>query len=327
MNDMSNMSKTRRETLLKQIGKRRDVMRTQVRSVAQGYTTALFVYGPGGLGKTHVVTEELDGLCGKSWCHHTAYSTPRGLFAALAESRDSIHLFEDCEKLYKTDVASSILRAACGGPRGADRWVTYETANENMRVKFTGGIIIVSNESLSRSKGPLAAVASRFRPIKWDLNIEERIATILEIADQGFERGDLKLEPVHCRKVAEFLVDEMTTSLTGANVDLRTYVEHALPAYAMWIADKSGSNWRDIVRSKLSGDVAPDESRGHKTRRLEELAMLISSRTELTTIASKVAAWKNQTGLGQAIYYRHLKAAKARAHTDGKPTSGQGPQS
>lgn len=49
--------------------------------------------------------------------------------------------------------------------------------------------MIVSNENLSKTKGPLAAVASRFGSIQWSLTAEERIAKILKIPEAGWTRG------------------------------------------------------------------------------------------------------------------------------------------
>ena len=164
MNLEQMFSETRRKKIKAGMEERLKLLCDQVAAVAQGYTNAMFLYGPGGLGKTHHVTTQLEALCGKSWRHHTAYSTPKALMMALTEYPDSVHLFEDCERLYKTDVAASLLRAACGSPKQKDRWVTYETAHETLRILFRGGLVIVSNENISRTKGPLAAVASRFRP-------------------------------------------------------------------------------------------------------------------------------------------------------------------
>jgi hypothetical protein len=137
--------------VLDALGKREAVLTAQIQSVVQGYTNACFVYGPGGLGKTHLIVTALEAMTGKGFRHHTAYSTPKALMLALVDAPDTIHLFEDCEKMYKTDVSSSILRAACGSPKQRDRWVTYETAHEILRVNFTGGMVIVSNENLAKA--------------------------------------------------------------------------------------------------------------------------------------------------------------------------------
>lgn len=312
MSKASAMSAFRRKQLMTKVENDRDVLRTQVRAVAQGYTTALFVHGPGGLGKTHLVTQELDDLCGKGWCHHTAYSTPKALFESLAGYASAIHLFEDCERLYKQDIAASILRAACGSPRDAERWITYETASESRRLRFTGGIIIVSNESLARGKGVLQAVASRFRPVKWDMTVEERIAVILDMADKGSVRQGRRLSPKQCREVATFLIDEMSASSGSVNVDFRTFQEHALPSYCQWMDAPDGPHWHDVLLSKLSGEVAMPETRDEKNAKLEELAWVIHHNDAIKGTAAKLKAWTDLTQLKKSQYYIHLKAAQAR---------------
>jgi hypothetical protein len=304
------MTPTRMKRVVAGLVKREQVLEVQIQAVVEGYVNACFVYGPPGLGKTHLVTSRLDALVGKSWQHHTAYSTPKALMLAIAEKPNAIHVFEDCEKLYKTDVASSILRAACGSPRQKQRWVTYETAHETLRVNFTGGIIVVSNENLAKSRGPLSAVASRFRPIKWDLNIEERIARIISLAELGWARGEWVLTPAQCRTVARFLVEEMTQGHVDYAVDLRTFIEHALPAYAQHLAGHTVVDWRDVVRSKLRGEVSNQENRKERGSRLETIALGLALDKKLTT-QERIAEWKKQTGLAQAIYYRHLKRAKS----------------
>lgn len=304
------MSAARLKKITAGVVKREQVLEVQVQGVVEGYVNACFVYGPAGLGKTHLITSRLDALLGKGWQHHTAYSTPKALMLAIAERPSAIHVFEDCERLYKTDVASSILRAACGSPRQKQRWVTYETAHEALRVNFTGGIIVVSNENLAKAKGPLAAVASRFRPIKWDLTIEERIARILTMAEAGWKRAEWTLTPVQCRVVARFLVEEMTQGHVDYAVDLRTYCEHALPAYAQHAQGGSNVDWRDVVRSKLQGEVFTMENRTERGSRLETIALGLALDKKLGS-KQRIEEWTKQTGLAQAIYYRHLKRAKA----------------
>jgi hypothetical protein len=291
------------------LAKRERVLIAQVEAVCQGYTTAVFVHGPGGLGKTHMVTTTLEAMVGKTWRHHTAYTTPKALMMAIAEYPEAIHLFEDCEKMYKTDVSSSILRAACGSVKQRDRMVTYETAHEKYQVRFTGGVIIVSNEDLSRTKGPLAAVASRFKPVKWDLTVQERIARILQIAGLGWCKGAAIVSPCECLKVAKYLIQEMLQGETSQPVDIRTYVEHALPAFLQWREGRTTVDWKDIIRSKLQGVIQTEEKRGSRNDRLAGLALALAADPKLDRKA-KMKRWTEETGLGQAIYYRHLKAAK-----------------
>lgn len=290
------------------IDARRKILMEGVESVCKGFTTALFVYGPGGLGKSHVLREMLEGIKDKAWRHHTAHSTPKALFESLWRDDSAVHLYEDCEKMLKTDLSASILRAACGAPDQRERRITYETAKENLKIVFTGGIIFATNENLSRTNGPMQAVASRFRPIKWDMTLEERIACILTIAKRPTERNGVKLDAKECTKVANELVD-MTADSTGTvDLDLRLFCEHALPAYAQ-SKQNPAMKWKDLMQAKLLGCATTMEDTQHeRTRKLQQLAQKID--LEGGTAKEKVAKWVKETELGQAIYYRHLKAGK-----------------
>lgn len=287
---------------------RRKIVMNGVESVCKGFSTALFVWGPGGLGKSHVLREMLEGMNGTAWRHHTAHSTPKALFLALLNDPTAVHLYEDCEKVLKTDLSASILRAACGAPDQRERLITYETANEKLRMKFTGGIIFATNENLSRQNGPMQAVASRFRPIKWDMTLEERIACILTIAKRKHVRNGVELSEKECTMVAHELVD-MTADSTGSiDLDLRLYCEHALPAYAQ-SKSTPGMQWKDLMQAKLIGVASTmEDTQAERTRKLQQLAQKIHM--EGGSSKDKVKKWKELTELGPAIYYRHLKASK-----------------
>lgn len=289
---------------------RRKIVEAAVQQVVQGYSSALFVYGPAGLGKSHVLCALLDALCPGSWKHHTAYSTAKALMLSLAEAPGSVHLFEDCERMLKTDLSASLLRAACGAPGDRERWVTYETANERFKVNVTGGIIIATNENLSRKTGPMQGVASRFRPILWNLSIDERIAVIASIADHPWQRGKTCLPAREVKQVAQATVELVEQADSGVDLDLRLFTEHALPAYAH--AKQTGvGNWKDVLLAKLSGLAQTDtERQNERTERLRTLAEMIAKGGG--TLKQKMNDWKAKTGLGQAIYYRHLRESKRR---------------
>lgn len=293
---------------LETISERRKIMENAVQSLCTGFTPALFVWGPPGLGKSHTLCVMLDGMAQGGWRHHTAHSTPKALMMSLAEDPNAIHMFEDCERMLKIDLASSLLRAACGAPNERDRWVTYETANERLRVKFTGAIIVVTNANLAKTTGPLQGVASRFRPVKWDMTLEERIAVILDLAKRGTTKGGVSLSPKECRTVAVTLVEMVGEQRAEFELDIRLYTEHALPAYAQAKVNP-GMDWQSLMLAKLTGTAqTTDETQEVRTRRLRQLAQLIDAQGGKAS--EKVQRWKNQTGLGQAIYYRHLREAK-----------------
>ena len=295
---------------MKTVDSRRRILETGVESVAKGFTSALFVYGPGGLGKSHLLTMMLDNIVDKGWRHHTAHSTPKALFLSILQSPDAIHLYEDCEKMLKTDLSASILRAACGSPNERVRRVTYETNNEDLKFEFRGGIIIATNQNLSRTNGPLAAVASRFRPILWDMTLEERIACIVTMSRAEHRKGNVALTAKECEAVAWKLIDMTCQSTSKVDLDLRLFAEHALPAYAQSKQDPT-MKWEDLMQAKLMGIATTvQETQEERTRKMQQLAQKIAS--EGGTGKERIEKWKAMTGLGQAIYFRHLKASKGK---------------
>ncbi len=306
---MKVMNAKRQETLLRAIEKRRAILENAVQSVVKGFTSALFVWGPPGLGKSHCLTVMLDGIAGAGWRHHTAHSTPKALFMSLQNEPAAIHLYEDCERVLKVDLSASILRAACGSPNERERWVTYETANESLRIKVTGGIIIATNANLSRVNGPLQGVASRFRPIRWDMTLEERIAMILQLSEHPYRKQGVELTKKETRKVALSLIEMVTDSRSSLDLDLRLFTEHALPAYAQ-AKQTPGMAWEDLMQAKLTGVAqTAEDTQLERTRRLQQLAQKIDR--EGGPAKAKIEKWKQLTELGQAIYFRHLRAAKA----------------
>lgn len=289
---------------------RRKLVMDGVESVCKGFSTALFVWGPGGLGKSHVLRECLEAMCGKKWHHHTAHSTPKALFLSLLEEPNDVHLYEDCEKVLKTDLSASILRAACGAPNQAERLITYETNQEKLRFNFRGGIIFATNENLSRTNGPMQAVASRFRPIKWDMTIEERIAVIYKIAEKDRYVNKVLITAKEAKMVADELIAMATKSTSTLTLDLRLFSEHALPAYAQ---NKSNPDmkWHDLMNAKINGvAVTKEMSQQERSESLRQVAVKID--LEGGTTKEKIAKWKSLTELGQAIYYRHLREGKAK---------------
>jgi hypothetical protein len=307
---MRTMNEKERVALLERVNERGRTLETAVAAVVQGYQSALFIHGPPGLGKTHLLTTMLDGLAGKGWRHHTAYSTPKALMLSIAEEPAAIHLFEDCEAMLKMGLSASILRAACGAPGDRQRWVTYETAHEKLRVNFTGGIVIATNGNLAKGSGPLQGVASRFRPILWTMTLDERIACILNIAEAGWVKGIMRVNAKDAIKVAHALIGMVHDSRLDVELDLRLFTEHALPAFAYSTAKGQGDGWQDMLLAKLTGTAETvTEAREEKTRRLRQLALQLS--VGEGTSKQRANRWKEMTGLGQAIYYRHLRDARA----------------
>ena len=305
---MKQMSVKEQEKQLAAIQKRRATLEDAVLSVSKGFTSALFVWGSPGLGKSHLLTTMLDGIAGAGWKHHTAHSTPKALFMSLASDPHAIHLYEDCEKMLKTDLCASILRSACGAPADRNRVITYETANERHKITFFGGIIIATNANLARTNGPLQGVASRFRPIRWEMSLPERIATILQLSDRPYRKMGVEVTKKEARKVALRLIEMVTDARSDLDLDLRLFTEHALPAFAQ-AKQSPGMHWEDLLLAKLHGVATTvEETQETRSRHLAQLAQKIDM--EGGSTKEKVAKWKGLTELGQAMYFRHLKGGK-----------------
>lgn len=295
---------------LAKIQEHKAALETALATVVTGFTPAAFIWGESGHGKSYMIRSVLDGLVGGEYKHHTAYSTHKGLFLSLAEHPEKLHLFEDCESVLKVQATADTLRAACGAPNGAERVITYETQNSRFRVKLTGGIIIVTNSNLSKLTGPMQAVASRFRPTHFKLTTEQIIATIQSIARGSWTSHGYTIKANECLLVASTLIDMLGEEDTAIPLDIRLYTEHALPTY-IYCQTTGQTNWADVLRSKLLGRATTiAEGQQQRTSRLQSLALAIAQDGTLKP-KDRVKRWKELTNLGQAIYYRHLKAARA----------------
>jgi hypothetical protein len=303
------MPKEEYATLLKQVQDRQDTIRVQVQSVCQGFTNAMFLYGKGGYGKSYTVLAEMRRMVGRGWTHHTGFTTPKGLFLEMMKGKDHVHLFEDCEDMYKHNIAATFLRAACGQGKDGERWIEYKTNDEDLKFEFTGGVIIISNQNLSKTSSVLAAVASRFRPVKWELTTKELIAVMLEISEHDWVKKQHVVKAENCRTVAEWLIGEMTSGGQQFGIELRTFTEHALPAFAQWQVGDKKVDWKDVLKAKLQGEVGIPEGRDLRNEKLEELAFVLSLRK--MNSGEREAEWHKMTGLKKTQYYQHLAAARA----------------
>lgn len=291
------------------IEQKRAILRRRVDSVARGYTSALFVYGPGGHGKSHIIEEQLNHCPGKQkWRHYNASMSAAGLVEELEEYAERIHFFEDMEPLYKNADAQGVLRSALGKPGGGPRLVTWTKAKtRKFRFEFKGGIVIASNQSLD-TYGILGAIASRFAPMEWKLTEPELAATIRSIAIQGATCGTEQISPSECWEVAEFCIAEMQTKQRSTKVDLRTFCDQALPDYLQWKHDQSDIHWSEVVRSRMQGEPII-ERRGDRLTKQRLIAC--ECYRDGASVKDRLAEWEKRTGLKKQPFYDRLKEAKA----------------
>src|SRR5262249_15040961 len=80
--------------------KKTQLVRDRVVGVARGRSTGLYLWGPGGTGKSYAVTGTLKEL-GANYRLHNSRMDGRGLFTAIERSPDAVHVLEDCEQMMR----------------------------------------------------------------------------------------------------------------------------------------------------------------------------------------------------------------------------------
>lgn len=291
--------------MLREVNRQADNIKTQIRSVVLGETNAFFIWGEGGHGKSYLVRSGLIACENVKWW--TTDTSPAALCDLLSSFPAHIHVFEDMEKVFREPACQSILRAACGGESKGERWVHWEKKGVHgiPPFQFDGGVIIVGNESPTGHSLKFGAIASRFAPQEWKLTEQELAAVIRDIAiNTPCKYGYSRSERID---VAEFVITEMKHRPKGVQVDLRTFCEHALPAYWQWKEGESLVHWHEVIKAKIQG-------RPKRSYAEIELERLLRAACEAyhsgDTKEQRVAVWKELAGLGRSQFYEYLKRAK-----------------
>ena len=119
-----------RPEALAELDRRLAVLRDRVRGVALGYQTGLYLFGPTGCGKTHVVCTTLDEM-GASYYYHKGCLTDVGLLELLAERPAQVLVLDDMAEIFAHLKALQILLAALG--RGSDHSNTRPVIASDLR--------------------------------------------------------------------------------------------------------------------------------------------------------------------------------------------------
>ena len=137
-----------------------------VAMVASGDQASVVVTGPGGLGKSHTVTQSLisagftdisalDDFNPGDYpgldCFRVVkgYSTPKGLYRTLYENRNSVLVFDDTDSVLKDPVSLNLLKAALDSY--SKRIISWKAdiRDEDLPTvfEFTGRVVFISNLS------------------------------------------------------------------------------------------------------------------------------------------------------------------------------------
>lgn len=286
------------------------IIKDRVRGVVHRQSTGLYLYGRPGTSKTHLVRTTLD-LMAIGYMSNSGHLTPIGLFDLLEENRDRIVVLDDVSAIFSQPIALQILLAALGNPHDGTgiRTVKYKTAKESRAVRFSGGVICMSNLPLDgHHQEVLAAIRDRVNVIHFDPSDEQIIALIFKLANDGVGGVD----PADATIVSTFLIAECKSH--GVRPSVRLYVDKALKDFKLWKSGKCEVHWRDLVISNLQQQLIElkydvrDLSREENSEAERRIALDI----HLTFVdrADRITEWVQRTGKSQPSFYRRIKELK-----------------
>ncbi len=290
---------------------RQAVVRDRVRGVALKLHTGLYLFGRAGTGKTHGVRQTLEGT-GVPYHYHDGHLTDLGLFDLLEEQHDRVIVLDDVSSLFERKVGLQLLLAALGNQpdETGQRLVKYRRQGRDETIRFTGGIIAISNLEL-HSAPLLQALKSRVHYLKYDPTEDQIAALFLDIAGRGWPSGRPLLSARECRSVAEFVIEEARR--LNVRLDIRLLVDKAFPDYLQHRSGHTEAHWKDLVRATLEEQLIDLKHTvvggkpGRAERKRDEQEVVRDILAEFHTKAEQLAAWRDRVGKSDRAFYRRLE--------------------
>ena len=282
--------------------------------VATGRTLGLYVFGSGGVGKTHSILGELESQQVPRKYYNTRM-TGRGLFNELRKSPDSIFVLEDMEQLFRDPGAMGVLRSALWGPHHAEqfgpveRLITWTTNNLEHSFIFTGGLIMTGNRPFP-DVPELEAVKSRIAYFELTASDREMIAMMRKISLSGFIswQGE-EMEPLECQEVCEFIIEQRMALHQPLNLrDLINSFNYYLQSQEC----QSRGSWKGLVSHGLKKRVISNTDVKSKQERADQKQQELALALELSKVLDpreRLRRWIEATGKGRATLYRRMEQA------------------
>jgi hypothetical protein len=297
--------------------KRQDV-RDIVSGIAHGYDFGLYLYGSGGTGKSHTVTTHLDQI-GASYRLFNSRMTAKGLFMALEDAPEAIHVLEDMERITLDKDAQGVLRSALWAQPDKSRRVTWVTAKEGKQAfTFDGGIIMIANTPLAEM-AELKALGTRINVHEMEVTEAEVAAFLRDMASQGYRHKRLgSLSPAVCLEVVEFVIDQCCQA--GFPLDMRLY-QHSMHTYLQCQSGHAQNGWRQLVANRVRQsarhrvqDLERHTREGlleHERDIVREILETTSHLKGKTQTSEQVRLFKERTGGAPATWYRRKAEVRA----------------
>jgi hypothetical protein len=304
---------------LAEFAKKTQVVRDRALGVITGRTTGLYLWGPGGIGKSFTVLSTLREFQANHRLHNSRMDG-RGLFTALKRDPDAVHVLEDCEQMMRNRNVRGLLRSALWGQRDGDgpmeRVVTWPMGGgkPEERCHFEGGLIIVGNLPPATTL-EMEAVTTRVPVIHLAASDAEVRAMMRHLARRGYEDAEgNRLTANECLAVAEHIIDECQG--LDRPLDLRLLL-NSYEDYLQWSEGEAALHWRDLVATRVRqrpagirspvDAVATGKARAAVAARQEaDLAIAREIARATGDPGERVRLWVERTGKSRATLYRRL---------------------
>lgn len=230
-----------------------------VSMLCKGEQASVVICGPGGLGKSHTVTEALakNGMVdmtvldefavgtkintNKSFRIIKGYSTPKGLYRTLYENKDGVVVFDDCDSVLKDPVSLNLLKGALDSY--SKRIISWraDIRDDDLPTtfEFKGRVVFISNLGSDKID---QAIISRSMAVDLTMTKEQKVERMQYLLNQP---GFMPEVSKQVKQDALDLINSVRDSVK--ELSLRTLIQ------VTKIRKSSGADWKDLAEYTICG--------------------------------------------------------------------------
>lgn len=230
-----------------------------VSMLCKGEQASVVICGPGGLGKSHTVSQALadNGMVDmtvldeftvgtkinskKSYRIIKGYSTPKGLYRTLFENRDGVVVFDDCDSVLKDPVSLNLLKGALDSY--SKRIISWraDIRDDDLPTsfEFKGRVVFISNLGSDKID---QAIISRSMAVDLSMTKDQKVERMQYLLDQPGFMPDIS------KQVKQDALDLINTVRDSVKeLSLRTLIQ------VTKIRKSAGEKWKDLAEYTICG--------------------------------------------------------------------------